>query len=119
MAEDNIILEIPKRLDEILKRYEGKEEYGSLDRGMFWGQELTPKKFIWSLEYETEYRSTVMIGLSYQADDQLFRVSGRVKSRTDSEPEITTTGIEEAYKILEQRIQEIPSNLKNILRQDS
>ena len=119
MAEDNIILEIPRRLDEILKRYEGKEEYGGLDHGMFWGQELTPKRFVWSLQYNTKYRSTMGIGLSYHADNQLFSVTGRVKSRTDNEPEITTTDIEEAYKILEQRIQETPSNLKNIFRQDS
>jgi len=119
MAGDNIILEIPKRLDEILKRYEGKEEYGGLARGVLWGQELTPKKFVWSLDYDTEYRSTLSIGLSYYAADQLFEVSGRVKTRTEREPDTTTTDIEDAYTIFEQRVQEIPSDLENIFKRDS
>lgn len=70
-------------------------------------------------ENNTKYGSTISIGLFYYADDQRFQVTGRVISKTEIEPNITTNNIEQAFTILEQRVQEIPSNLNDMFSQDS
>lgn len=94
-------------LESILKESGIPTTY-NLKKGGDWEEELL-NDIIWSFKYEElSINSTRFIYFIYDKKTQEYKICGKRKPDGQKEPDIITLNLEEAYKIVQKRINEIP-----------
>ncbi len=106
---------ISRRLSAIVAPFAGKPDYGNLRQGGTWGYVLSRIEdpyVSWETYYEVpapDHEDTDFLHFKYHFDGQ-FAVPGKSIDRCNREPNISTTDEEEACRLFQQRIEEIPED---------
>lgn len=108
---------ILERLEEILYAYKSKERYRDIDIKMACSHFFDdyPKQVFLEIYYKAPNNSTKVIQFNFYPSTGRFELSGRRTGFGEREPFVTTYHEDMAYFLLEQRIKEIPFEIKVFL----
>jgi hypothetical protein len=112
---EQVVRKISRELKSIFDKYRHKKVYVECDfriSDLRWGSKMLPNKIWWRFFYEMKNKSTMQISLDYDVSSGKYSISGEMIEPGKRMPHIITLEESEAYQTIEQRIKEIPKNIR-------
>ena len=110
---------ILERLEEIFYAYKDKEKYGDIRMACSNFFDDYPERVFIEFYYEALNDSTKVIQFSFYPYTGMFEISGRRTGFGERKPYVITYNDNIAYLLLEQRIKEIPCEIRTMFRKYS